>query len=319
MKKDSLSTIINNSFPRIQTDAEERMCVDEVRRRTSPENVMLRSCVVCGRLHGRSDLIYMMEKELLASKDLLHAGSYYDNVPCHHFEYGGAHVGMDGLVLDRLGFLRADEVVEGSPLMVRVCKTCEKGLSKRKLPDLALANGLWTGVGAVRELNGMTWIEEKTISMCHVSIQIQKCREVKQWHMDGFHPQRKIKGNISTFPVDPTVTLKKLPISGKELVGLVKVVFMSSRRSISLQDACRMRFFLIRRKKVEIALRWLISNNLLYKDVELDEEALSSLPNDGIPTEVYEAITFCDKVTEDMMGHSRYDQADDEEPNEGEI
>ena len=96
---------------------------------------------------------------------------------------------MDGLVLDRLGFLRADEVAEGSPLMVRVCKTCEKGLSKHNLPYLALENGLWTGVGAVRELSGMTWIEEKMISMCHVSIQIQKCREVKQWHMDGFHPQ----------------------------------------------------------------------------------------------------------------------------------
>ena len=108
MRKDSLSTAegsIGNSFPRIQTDAEQRMCVDEVRRRTSPENVMLRSCVVCGRLHGRSDLIYMMERELLASRDLLNVGSYYDNVACHHFEYRGAHVGMDGLVLDRLGFL----------------------------------------------------------------------------------------------------------------------------------------------------------------------------------------------------------------------
>ena len=81
------------------------------------------------------------------------------------------------------------------------------------------------------------------------------------------------------------VTLKKLPIGGKELMGLVKVVFMSSRRVISLQDACRMCFFLIRCKKVEIALRWLISNNLLYKDVELDEEVLSSLPSDGIPIE----------------------------------
>ncbi len=91
----------------------------------------------------------MMERELLASRDLLNVGSYYDNVPCHHFEYGGGHVGMDGLVLDRLSFLREDEVVEGSLLMVRVCRMCEKGLSKCKLPDLTLANGLWTGVGAV--------------------------------------------------------------------------------------------------------------------------------------------------------------------------
>ena len=78
-----------------------------------------------------------------------------------------------------------------------------------------------------------------------------------------------------------------------------------------------MRFFIVRRRKVEVALRWLIENNPLYRDVELCEETLFSLPADGIPSEVYDSITFCDKVVEDMMGRSRYDQEDDEEPDEG--
>lgn len=78
-----------------------------------------------------------------------------------------------------------------------------------------------------------------------------------------------------------------------------------------------MRFFIVRRRKVEVALRWLISHNPLYHDVEVCEESLSSLPRDGIPSQVYDSITFCDKVVEDIMSRSRYDQEDDEEPDEG--
>jgi hypothetical protein len=117
--------------------------------------------------------------------------------------------------------------------------------------------------------------------------------------------------------MSPTVMSNKLPLSGGQMTGLVKVVFISSRRRITLQQACRMRFFVVRRRKVEVALRWLIANNPLYQEVELCEETLSSLPVDGIPSEVYDSITFCDKVVEDMMGRSRYDEEDDEEPDEG--
>jgi hypothetical protein len=172
------------------------------------------------------------------------------------------------------------------------------------------------GVGDVPELSGLSWIEEKLIARCHVSIQIQKCREVRQWHIDGFRSQRKLKGNISTFPVSPTVMLNRLPLSGEDVTGLVKVVFMSSGRWVTLQEACRMRFFIVRRKKVELALRWLVENNPLYEEVEVCEETLASLPENGIPLEVYNSITFCDRVVEDLMGHSRYDQADDEEPSD---
>jgi hypothetical protein len=65
-----------------------------------------------------------------------------------------------------------------------------------------------------------------------------------------------------------------------------------------------------------MALRWLIANNPLYKEVEVDLNALSSLPEDGNPTQVYESIMFCDKVVEDMMSRSHYDQEDDEEADE---
>jgi hypothetical protein len=218
--------IVDNSFPRIFTDEEERACVDEARRRTSPEGLVMRSCVVCGRLHIGKNLLYVTEKELLKWRHLLCMSNYYAGVPVGQFMYGGPHTGLDCMVLDRLGFMNANEVVDGSPLMLRVCRTCNSSLAGGRLPDLALANGLWTGAGSVPELDGLSWIEEKLIARCHLSIQIQKCREVKQWHIDAFHPQRQLRGNITTFPVDPTVSLNRLPLSGRDMVGLIKVVFM---------------------------------------------------------------------------------------------
>ena len=308
---------VDHSFPRIMTDAEEKEWVDEARRRTSPDACIMRSCVVCGRLMIKADLVYQSEKELMKSKHLLGASAYYEAVPLRHFLYGGAHSGLDGMVLDRMGFLHAGEVVVASPLMVRLCKTCDANLMAGRLPDLALANGLWSGIGAVPELCGLSWIEEKLIARCHVSVQIQKCRQIKQWYIDGFHPQRKLHGNITTFPMEPTVALNRLPLSGSDMVGLVKVIFISSRSKMSLQQACRLRFFIVRRRKVEVALRWLIQCNPLYQEVQLDEAVLASLPEDGVPSEVYESITFCDKVVQDMMGRARYDQPDDEEADEG--
>jgi hypothetical protein len=141
-------------------------------------------------------------------------------------------------------------------------------------------------------------------------VSIQKCRELSKWGVDKFYPQRKLKGNISTFPIDPTVLLDKLLLRGEDIGGLMKIVFMSSRNRISLREASWPRFFIVRCRKVEMTLRWLILNNPLYANVELDEEALSGLPEDGIIPEVYESITFCDKVSDDLAGHSRYDEPD---------
>jgi hypothetical protein len=44
----------------------------------------------------------------------------------------------------------------------------------------------------------------------------------------------------------------------------------------------------------------------------LDEEALAMLPDNGILPEIYESITFCNKVREDSKAHSRYDDPDEE-------
>ena len=161
--EDEGSMDVGNSFPWTLTNAEERICVTEARRRMSPETVMMRSCAVCGRLQLVAELLYRTAREISAVSQILRGGNYYDTIPRWHFIYGGAHCELDGLVLNRSGFLSDDEVTEGMPLTIRICKTCDSSLSKNKLPDLALANGLWSGIGEVPELSNLSWIEEKLI------------------------------------------------------------------------------------------------------------------------------------------------------------
>jgi hypothetical protein len=299
------------SFPRVYTDDEERKWVDEARRRTSPKENITRCCIVCGKLTEMESLLLVSEYELLRSRHLLHRHKCYKHVPDSHFQYRVGHSRLDGLVLDQEGFLKGNESegMDGAATMAWMCTGCQSHLSKNKLPPEALANSLWTGAGMVKELSGLTWVEEKFISCVHVSVQVQKCRPVRNWKWDAFHPQPKVKGHIITYPADPAMVLRRLPLKPAGLVQLVKVVFMSNEKP-SFQEASKSRFFLVRREKVRQALLWLKEHNPLYKDVELDYEALAQLPEEGIVPEIYNCMTFCNRIKEDLKAHSRYDAPD---------
>jgi hypothetical protein len=156
----------------------------------------------------------------------------------------------------------------------------------------------------------LTWIEEKLVARVHVSVQIQKCRAFHASAVDGFHPQRQVKGHILSYPMEPTTILDRLPLQPSRLIGLIKVVFLS-RNPITHGDANRLRFYIVRRQKVVNALRWLIAHNPQYYDVQVDHEVVAQLPTDGVPNEVYEQLTFANRRQNDREGHSRYDAPDE--------
>src|SRR5947207_664147 len=110
--------------------------------------------------------------------------------------YGVGYSWLDSLILNQEGFLKENETAYGTPIMAWICKGCDNVLHKDKLPVEALANSLWTGAGQVDALSGLTWVEEKLISRVHVSVQVQKCRMLRNWRWDAFHPQPKVKGHI---------------------------------------------------------------------------------------------------------------------------
>ena len=55
----------------------------------------------------------------------------------------------------------------------------------------------------------------------------------------------------------------------------------------------------VRRQKVHDALLWLIRNNPQYSDIEIDEQALNILPNNGVPSELLSLETDEDIISGD--------------------
>lgn len=157
--------------------------MDEAHRRTSPEANINGCCVVCGRLKELKDLSIVTEQELLRTRHLLWRGSCYKHIPDFHFQYKVGHSRLDGLVLDPEGLVEVNENegFDGAPLMVRMCTECREWLRKNQLSGHALANSLWTGAGLVKELSDLIWAEEKLVCCIHVSVQVQKCRSVRNW------------------------------------------------------------------------------------------------------------------------------------------
>ena len=266
--------------------------------------------MICGQFRERFKLVAIAECELIRARDLLSTQPLYANVPEEFFQYGPGYHRLSGLVLDPRGFFKAEELATGSDFLGSGCVECWQEISKGVMPIGALANGLWTGAGQIKELADLTWIEEKLIARTHVSIQLQKCRLRRNLSWDHFYSQSRIKGHIVTFPMAPTAVLQRLPLPLERLSELIKVVFVS-RREISHTEASALSFFLVRRNKVLRALQWLVGHNPLYAGVEIDEHAIDHLPLEGLPREIYETITFSNRMSEDIASHSRYDEADD--------
>ena len=55
----------------------------------------------------------------------------------------------------------------------------------------------------------------------------------------------------------------------------------------------------VRRQKVHDALMWLVHNNPHYADVEIDQQALNTLPTNGIPSDLLTVETDEDFITDD--------------------
>ena len=54
----------------------------------------------------------------------------------------------------------------------------------------------------------------------------------------------------------------------------------------------------VRRQKIYDALTWLIQNNPLYSNVQIDHEALNTLPNNGVPSSILTVETDDNIVTD---------------------
>lgn len=164
------------------------------------------------------------------------------------------------------------------PLVCPCCSDCRASLAKSplRLSPVALANNALC-VPPPPELQGLSLGEQMFVARGF------PLRRLRTMTTSG-DPQSRQKGLLGTasaiaFPQDSTSVLRVLPTAAHQLVDYLSI-FFTGASSAGLRSS---KEFLVRRTVVETALRWLITHNAYYADVQLDHAALESLPQHGIP------------------------------------
>lgn len=125
-----------------------------------------------------------------------------------------------------------------------------------------------------------------------------------------------LKGNVSTYRLDPRqvasmIEGRMFPPPVKILSATIGVTFVGPK---GLRESSMPAMFRVRRWRVREALLWLKDNNPLYSDIEISEERLSQLPEDGVPEEismVAKHSTDIESVEKEHSGYVPTDVADD--------
>lgn len=171
-----------------------------------------------------------------------------------------------------------------------ICSNCFSSLNRKKpvTPLFSPANNAFIG-DVPKELQNLTIPEEQLISLyrhnkCVIKIQTRT--------YDASTKQSKINGNVIIFQQNISSIAKILPLSQDSLCDNIKVVFVGSNPPSRVESY---RLLRVRRDKVYKALKWLIINNPLYRDIKISTINIENLPIDDIPDSLW--ITM-DSTTE---------------------
>ena len=133
------------------------------------------------------------------------------------------------------------------------------------------------------ELRDLTWIEELLIARMHVCGSIvHLCQRNNASSFFG------IKGHVIFLPQDTTRLIDLLPMPPASLSDMVKVVWTGK----SKPDRSHLRSrFMVRKRKVYNALKWLVENHDDYRNnVNIDEERIKGWESIFITVELLDSI-----------------------------
>ncbi|THU76715.1 hypothetical protein K435DRAFT_824518 [Dendrothele bispora CBS 962.96] len=94
--------------------------------------------------------------------------------------------------------------------------------------------------------------------------------------------QRGVKGHIIIYPQQPSAVAKLLPPSIEEISSPICVLFIGSQPPSQEWLRTKAKPLTVRPTVVRRALCWLRAHNKLYKDVEINDRVLSSLPDNYV-------------------------------------
>jgi hypothetical protein len=158
-------------------------------------------------------------------------------------------------------------------LKTHICQSCGRSFIAvkekscgRSCTRFSKENNMDPGI-VPTELSDLTYLEQQLIARIHPVVSVYKIRG----HQLGYH------GHVINFPQNIKDFATKLPHLIPDLTSVlaVRMKNQQSDASFSIVD------FHVRAQKVKDALIWLKANNRYYRDIEISNENLALLPEDG--------------------------------------
>lgn len=224
-----------------------------------------------------------------------------------------AHELVDGLLFftPGLGLSKAT---------VYLCHECRNQLKLNKKPRLSLSNGMWIG-NIPPQLDNLNLPERlllaKYFPLAFIVKLFPKHKNAHSWNRNQMHSA--LRGNVSTYRLDPRQVASMIdgtmfPRPVKILSAMIGITFVGPK---GLPESTMPAMFKVRRWRVRDALSWLKANNPLYSDIEISEERLLELPEDGIPDEIMLTAKHSTNIEAVEREHEGYVPADAAEDVEG--
>lgn len=299
-------------FLDLPTQQQRLACYREFYEATGNDAVQMATCGVCARwlLRRKSHIMAVPiltlphPERLVPKADTAHPAQTLTN----------------GMLLETSAIVTDDA---GQPSLIDVCGECWDALRKENTnspPKFSLANNLWVG-NIPWELRRLTIPEQLLIAHLYPRVFVFKMWPKKADGIGEENMQRGMRGTVSTFEQDirgiTAMTEGKLmPRPAAILASIITVTFIAKGR---LPKSWLYNTFRVRRHAVHSALLWLRHNNpKYYGDIEISEERLEQLPEDGVPEEIIANVHQSEDVgiiDEESQG---YVPREEEGPDHGE-
>ena len=284
-----LATHRGEEFPLPITESEKLHCVKHYLETVMPEALRMYICAACGEQKHNAEFD---KTGAWSVQDMLDVPScpttgkhplFCDTLPveqkCQDPRKPEEFLAeLEGLVLEK-----AAVYADGDAVKMQVCQECARCLERGEVPEFALANGLWTGT-LPPEFSDLTLPEQLLVSIARIRVYAFRLRS--SFGPDG--AQRAYKGNCIAFPQNVQNIAAVLPRPVEELAEMINVVFVGSGKPSKKQME---KIFKVRRSKVMSFLRWLKANNDVYKKINISEENAERLPEEDIPSVIWNTIT----------------------------
>ncbi|KAG6379573.1 hypothetical protein JVT61DRAFT_10077 [Boletus reticuloceps] len=244
--------------------------------RTGNESLKQAICVVCAGEFFKSET----DEHLL--EDIEHK-----NVLRPSHEHPGQHL-LFGMLL----YEDAVSICDGE-YYGHICRSCFKDLKVGKIPSCALANNLWVG-NVPAQLSVLSLPEQVLISRYYAASYIVKLYPRSRGTRSSSGPMfnSALRGNVASYCMNTQDIARMvqgdfLPHHPNILAATIGVTLVGAK---NIPDRSLPGFLHVSRQRIRDALVFLKENNPFYEHVQISEDNLSLLPDNGVPVQLIAVV-----------------------------